>query len=122
MIDFVSTREGVSPETQRAAQMLAHLIAVRIRDAATQPTFLEIDARQNYDGPALMAIDYFFRTDSAFEDHIEMLGGSAAAMRAALLSDRPLAQGSGFSLEQRERIQARHAWWKAARPQLKEAK
>jgi len=121
MIDFVSTREHVDQQSKQAARLLAAWVARHIRDAAEPPSRQEIDAGTNFTRNAARSIDYLFSADSPFEDHIELIGGGAQAMRDALLSDRTLAAGSQFTLAQREIIQARHAWWRAAHTQPKEA-
>lgn len=85
-------------------------MALRLHDATAPPNFMEVDYRRN-EGAAREAIEYFFDPESAFADHLELLGGSAVVMRLALLSDRPLAAGSPFTAEQRKHLQVRHTWW-----------
>lgn len=113
MIDFVSTRDHTDAETKRAAHFLAAVVALHVRDAAAKPTKKEAADGCNYTYTAFRAIEYLFSHQSDFPDHIEALGGSAAPMREALLSDRKLQDGAGFTELQRRVIQARYRWWKA---------
>lgn len=114
MIDFVSTRFGVAPETKQAAYFLASVVAHFVRDASALPTPAELKCCRNQ-GAAQAAIEYLFDRDSQLNVHMDMLGGSAPAMRLALLDDRALAKGGGFTEEARATIQLRHTWWTASR-------
>ena len=66
-------------------------------------------------GGTQQAIEYLFDPGSTMDDHLEMLGGCAATMRSALLSDRVLGKGAGFTEEARDTIQLRRNWWIASR-------
>lgn len=113
MIDFVSTRVSTDPATRAAAQLIAAGIAQFLRDASQKPTREEQERHRNLKWSALSAIEYLFGKGSSFEDHIEMLGGTAAPFRAALLDDRPLQENGPFTHYQRRIIQARYRWWTA---------
>lgn len=113
MIDFVSTRPGIDQNTRAAAQMVASIIAQMIRDASHRPTKDEAATHRNLNWDARAAIVYLFRPESPFETHIELLGGSAAPFRAALLSNRELQERGPFTPYQRRVIQARYHWWSA---------
>ncbi len=112
MIDFVSTRESTDPETRKNAQLLASIIAQFIRDASTKPSDKEANDCRNWNEDASRAVAYLFDEGSPFEDHIELLGGSAATFRAALRSDRSLDGSSLFTTVQRRIIQARLRWYR----------
>lgn len=111
MIDFVSTRAGTDPATRAVASMVAAAIAQFVRDASTRPTADEKKQQRNLNWDARRAIVYLFEPGSAFETHIELIGGSAAPLRAALLDRRELSPRSSFTPLQRRIIQARHRWW-----------
>lgn len=112
MIDFLSTREGCTEETRRAARLLAAVIVEMLRKAGTRPTRVERAMGLNEELDARIGIDYLFGANSTFELHIETLGGSAVTMREALLSDRKLDNRFGFTEELRHNIQTRHRWWR----------
>lgn len=111
MIDFASTRETADAETKRAAHFLAAAVVQFIRDAATRPSAQENSIGRNINPDAASAIKYLFEAGSPFEDHIDLIGASCAAFRAALLDDRPLLPASPFTTEQRRIIQLRYRWW-----------
>ena len=111
MIDFISTRQGCDEDTRKAARLLAAVIVEMIRSAATKPSRDERTQGTNEDVGARIGIEYLFGANSTFERHIETLGGSAACMREALLSDRKLDGRFGFTEEARHNIQTRHRWW-----------
>lgn len=113
MFDFVSTREGVEPTTQAAARLIAACIAETLRDAATPIDPEEAVAGRNYNYTALQAIEYLFDPDSDFDEHVHLIGGSAAVVRSGLLSSRELPARGLFTSEMRTVIQARYAWWLA---------
>jgi hypothetical protein len=115
MFDFVSTREGVSPETQAAARLLAMFVAAALADAALPPDPEEAQMGRNYNLDARAAVDYLFSKGSSFENHIELLGGSPSRVRAALLGDRELPERGLFTMDMRRIIQMRHTWWAALR-------
>ena len=111
MIDFVSTRNGTDPEIRRLAQMIASGIAIRLRDLMRSTTQEERRLQRNTNTDARGALQYFFEPGSAFEEHIELVGGSAAAFRRNLLADHPLPEGGGFTQANRAVVQLRYSWW-----------
>jgi hypothetical protein len=115
MIDFVSTRDGTSDDTKRAAHLLSFLLVSFIRSASIKPDAAEKAAARNLNYDALLGIEYLFDENSTFEDHVEAIGGSPATMRAALLSKRALGPRSPFTEEMRRVIQVRHQWWAASK-------
>lgn len=114
MFDFVSTREGTDPQTARAARLVAFVIVSFVRAASVKPTTAEKDSRSNVNVDAWRAVQYLFDDTSPFERHVEEIGGSAVAMREALLSKRPLGFKSPFTEDMRKVIQVRYRWWKSA--------
>ena len=92
-------------------QFIAAVVVQFIRDAALKPTQEEADAGRNLNADSQAAIDYLFAAGSKFEDHVEIVGGSAAPFRQALLSSRPLDDRSSFTPMQRRILQARYRWW-----------
>jgi hypothetical protein len=111
MIDFVSTREGVDPETKSLARMIAALIAVHLRSLTRVTSQEERRIQRNLNSEARSALQYFFEPGSPFEDHIELIGGSPAVFRRNLLGSNPLAQGGPFTDTHRTTVKLRHAWW-----------
>lgn len=114
MIDFVSTRVGATPDTQRSAHLLASAVVQFIRDASAPPTKEELRDKRSYN-IAQSAVTYLFATGSPFEDHAELLGTCAPVMRRALLGQHKLGTKFGFTETARRNIQTRHAWWADAR-------
>lgn len=112
MFDFVSTRAETPIESRREAQMLASFVALRLRDAASPSSVAERREEKNLNPEAITAIRYFFETDTAFDRHIELIGGSADTFRAALLGKHPLPVKGLFTDAQRRVIQLRHHWWR----------
>ncbi len=85
MLDLVSTRAGTTHETRAYMLLLAAVIAQAIRDACQPVDKREISVGKNLHLHARMAMHFLFGRNPAFDAYASLIGGSAGAMRAALL-------------------------------------
>ena len=111
-IDFVSTRDGVDPETARGARLLVAVIAQAIRDASEPTTAPERERRANLSLHAVRALWWLFEPHPAFVCYAHLIGGEAKAITDALLADAERSGGNAlFSVADRHALQLRHRWW-----------
>lgn len=114
MIDFVSTRAGIDPQTKGAAQLVAAIIAEAVRCACIPPSKAEVKTRHNINEDAHHAIVYLFGPGTLFAEHADHIGVPADRMRAALLdSNIKLKEGAEFTDFDRRTLQLRRRWWLA---------
>lgn len=110
MIDFVSTRAGVSQQTAACARLLTAVIASAIADAAKPATTQEKVHAAYVDFEARAALDFLFGEDSVFPMYATLIGCDADCIRQALQqgvdSDIP-AISRNFGAMSRRVIQAR---------------
>lgn len=111
MLDFVSTREGIDLEARKAAQLVASFIAVRLRDLMRSTSQKERERQANVNYEARLALEYFFAPTSAFEEHMELIGGDAQTFREHLLGKHALPEKGLFTEANRLTVQLRHHWW-----------
>ena len=124
MLDLVSTRDDVDPQTARCANLLAAVIADAVRQAAQHPSKREQQLERNLDSEVSnyhpgMSTWFLFDDESPFSQYAQLIGLSATDMREALLDDRPLLERTTkntpapFTTMDRRTIKLRHRWYLA---------
>lgn len=131
MLDLVSTREDVDPQTARCANLLAAVIADAVRQAAQSPSRREVELKRSLDSEAAyhpgLSTWFLFDDESPFSHYAQLIGLSAQDMREALLSDRPLLERTSkgapppFTAIQRRIIKMRHQWYLAEKHETQAA-
>jgi hypothetical protein len=130
MLDLVSTREDIDPQTAANAKLLAAIIADAVRQASQKPSKQEQAARRNLDHdnyhPGL-SIWFLFNDESVFKTYAQLIGLEAQAFRDAFLSDRTLkertvkGQPAPFTSMERRVIKQRYAWYREEQVALRKA-
>lgn len=118
MIDLVSTRAGVEPQTAACCRLIAAIISAALQDLCIKPDKTEAKACANINPHARQSVEFFFGTGDKspiVDYYAAMIGLSGQAIREAIMSDRPLKEVSaprivGFGATDRLRAQARVRW------------
>jgi hypothetical protein len=114
VIDFVSTRPGVDPETRACARLIGSVIAHAVQDMCRAPTSDEKTKSRNLDPEARAAAWFLFGTRSTFGCYAGLIGADASTMREALMSYEPSRHGSGLGEIERRILRMRARWLYAA--------
>jgi len=88
MLDLVSTRNGVDPETAACAQLLTAVITTAISDASKPISKAEAEIDGVYAG-AFVALHWIFHEQGGtFDRYAALIGSDADSIRAALLKKK----------------------------------
>lgn len=115
MIDFVSSRSGIDPQSAACARLLGSVIATAIRDACEPPSFLERKQKRNRDHRARQAMRFLFERESVFPFYAELIGSNAALIRQALVNSESILRNDSaapFGDVHRRALKVRLGWWK----------
>ncbi len=118
MIDFTSTRSGVSPATAAASRLLAAVLAQAIEDAARPFSKQEKVLHMNLQRDVLEALEFLFvDPEGVFAGYASLIGTSADSIRTALMrrGDGSVLRPSSFNEMDRRTLQIRARLFLATR-------
>lgn len=116
MIDLVSTRAAVDPQSAACARLLGAIVGDAIRGACLKPYPDEYAKSRNVDRQRsehdpLASIWFLFDDESDFPVYARLMGIDAQVIREQLLSMQPMAFTKKFTDEQRKILQLRYEWF-----------
>lgn len=122
MIDLISTREEVDPDTKAYARVLVAVIVRAAQDLAAVPGKEEQKLQFNIDRNAVSSLKFFYEKGSAFRAYAGMIGFDPDQFLQALENGRPMDVAHPLFKEQDFRAcRVRIRWWKELQAREKAA-